>query len=92
MTLRLLMLVGGILFVAMKQKYAPAASWSVQSIGYYMQAVLQGAFIYARAKQSPELATKCLRQLRRCLETLFGKPSNENRNEERSVVRSRSRS
>jgi TetR/AcrR family transcriptional regulator, transcriptional repressor for nem operon len=39
-----------------------------------MQAVLQGAFIFAKAKQSPEVAIECLEHLRRYLETLLGQP------------------
>ncbi|MSO99849.1 MAG: hypothetical protein EXR07_02180 [Acetobacteraceae bacterium] len=33
-----------------KQRYAPDASWSAESLGYFMQSVLQGAFIFAKAK------------------------------------------
>ena len=66
---------------AAKQQYAPDAPWSAQSVGYFMQAVLQGSFIFAKAKQSPEVAIECLAHLRRYLETLFGQPSNDNRKE-----------
>jgi TetR/AcrR family transcriptional repressor of nem operon len=68
---------------AAKQKYAPDAAWSAQSVGYYMQSVLQGAFIFAKAKQNPEVALECLGHLRRYLETLLGQPSNDNRGERR---------
>jgi TetR/AcrR family transcriptional repressor of nem operon len=68
---------------AAKQKYAPDAAWSAQSVGYYMQSVLQGAFIFAKAKQNPEVATECLGHLRRYLETLLGQPNNDNRGERR---------
>jgi TetR/AcrR family transcriptional regulator, transcriptional repressor for nem operon len=68
---------------AAKQKYAPDATWSAQSVGYYMQSVLQGAFIFAKAKQNPEVATECLGHLRRYLETLLGQPNNDNRGERR---------
>ena len=59
---------------AAKRKYAPDAPWSAQSVGYFMQSVLQGAFIFAKAKQSPEIAVECLLHLRRYLEILFGQP------------------
>jgi TetR/AcrR family transcriptional repressor of nem operon len=66
---------------AAKQKYSPDAPWSAQSVGYFMQAVLQGAFIFAKAKQDPEVAIECLAHLRRYLETLLGNPRNEKRKE-----------
>lgn len=69
---------------AAKQKYAPDAAWSAQSVGYFMQAALQGAFIFAKAKQSPEVAIECLGHLRRYLETLLGRPCDDNRKEKRS--------
>jgi TetR/AcrR family transcriptional repressor of nem operon len=56
---------------AAKQLYAPDAPWNAQSVGYFMQAVLQGAFIFAKAKQGPGIALECLQHLRRYLETLF---------------------
>jgi TetR/AcrR family transcriptional regulator, transcriptional repressor for nem operon len=59
---------------AAKQLYAPDAPWSAESVGYFMQAALQGAFIFAKAKQSPELARECLAHLRRYLETILGQP------------------
>ena len=59
---------------AAKQMYAPDAPWSAQSVGYFMQSVLQGAFIFAKARQSREIADECLAHLRRYLETLIGRP------------------
>jgi TetR/AcrR family transcriptional repressor of nem operon len=59
---------------AAKQRYAPDASWSAESVGYFMQATLQGAFIFAKAKQSNALARECLAHLRRYLETILGQP------------------
>ncbi len=52
---------------AAKQRYAPDADWSAESVGYFMQSVLQGAFIFAKAKQSPDVAVESLRHLRRYL-------------------------
>jgi TetR/AcrR family transcriptional repressor of nem operon len=52
-----------------KRRYAPDAPWSAESLGLYTQAVLQGAFILAKAKDSPDVAADCLAHLRRYLET-----------------------
>jgi TetR/AcrR family transcriptional repressor of nem operon len=56
---------------AAKRLYSPDAPWSAESVGYFMQSVLQGAFIFAKAKQGPEVALDSLAHLRRYLETLF---------------------
>jgi TetR/AcrR family transcriptional repressor of nem operon len=68
---------------AAKQLYAPDAPWSAESVGYFMQSVLQGAFIFAKAKQSPEVALQSLEHLRRYLEILFTQPRNINPKEKR---------
>jgi TetR/AcrR family transcriptional regulator, transcriptional repressor for nem operon len=68
---------------AAKQKYAPDATWSAQSVGYFMQSVVQGAFIFAKAKQGPEVAVECLAHLRRYLDFLLGKPRSTNRKEQK---------
>lgn len=57
---------------AAKQRYVPDAPWSAESVGYFMQSVLQGSFIYAKVKQSSEVAKGNLAHLRRYLEVLFG--------------------
>jgi TetR/AcrR family transcriptional repressor of nem operon len=67
---------------AAKQRYAPDADWSAQSLGYFMQSVLQGAFIFAKAKQGPEVALDSLAHLRRYLETLFKRPNHKESKEE----------
>jgi len=54
-----------------KQKYAPEAAWTAESLGLYTQAVIQGAFILAKARHGPEVAAECLGHLRRYLELLF---------------------
>lgn len=66
---------------AAKQRYAPDASWSAESIGYFIQAVLQGSFIFAKAKQDPEVVRECLAHLRRYLGTLFRQPRIHRRKE-----------
>ena len=64
---------------AAKARYAPAATWTAESVGYFMQSVLQGAFIFAKAKQGPGVAVECLAHLRRYLEQLLGRPGNKTR-------------
>jgi len=59
-----------------KQLYAPDAPWSAESVGYFMQAVLQGAFIFAKAKQNPRVTVESLGHLRRYLETILGPQAN----------------
>lgn len=64
-----------------KQLYAPDAVWTVDSVGYFIQSVLQGAFIFAKARQSPVVARESLAHLRRYLTFLFPKPVNKTRKE-----------
>lgn len=45
------------------------APW--ESLALFTQAVIQGAFVLAKAKQSPEVAAESLQHLRRYLETQF---------------------
>jgi TetR/AcrR family transcriptional repressor of nem operon len=60
-----------------KSRYAPDAAWSAEGLGLYTQAVIQGAFILAKAKNGPEIATECLGHLRRYLEMLFNQPKQQ---------------
>ena len=60
---------------AAKRLYAPGAPWSAQSLGVFIQTVLQGAFILAKAKQGPEVARDSLAHLRRYLESQFRAPN-----------------
>ena len=59
---------------AAKKLYASNAPWSAESIGYFIQTVLQGSFIFAKAKQSPEVIRENLEHLRRFLNDLFNQP------------------
>jgi TetR/AcrR family transcriptional regulator, transcriptional repressor for nem operon len=59
---------------AAKRLYAPDAPWSAESVGAFIQTVLQGAFIFAKAKQSPEVVRESLAHLRRYLGLIFNKP------------------
>jgi TetR/AcrR family transcriptional repressor of nem operon len=69
---------------AAKQLYAPDAPWSAASVGYFIQTVLQGAFIFAKAKQGPEVAREGLAHLRLYLGSLFVPSGRSHRQEERS--------
>jgi TetR/AcrR family transcriptional repressor of nem operon len=56
-----------------KARYAPAAPWTPESLALHTQAVLQGAFILAKAGQDPAIARESVRHLKRYLETEFGR-------------------
>lgn len=62
---------------AAKTRYAPEAPWSPGDLALFMQAVIQGAFVLAKAKQGPEVACECLAHLRRYLETQFERTPNQ---------------
>jgi TetR/AcrR family transcriptional regulator, transcriptional repressor for nem operon len=62
---------------AARAKYGSHAQWSASSLASYMQAVIQGAFILAKADKSPAVATDCLDHLRRYLEALFTRPQSK---------------
>jgi TetR/AcrR family transcriptional repressor of nem operon len=66
---------------AAKTLYAPKATWSPESVGYFIQSVLQGSFIFAKAKQNPDVVRESLAHLRRYLEALFIQPTNSKRKE-----------
>ena len=55
-------------------KYGASGGWSANSLALYTQAVLQGAFILAKARGGPGVAVECLAHLRRYLELLFTQP------------------
>ncbi len=55
--------------------HAPDADWSAASLGLFTQAVLQGAFVLAKAKGGPSVADDCLVHLRRYLEMLLDSPA-----------------
>ena len=61
--------------VKAKELYAPDADWSAQSLALYTQAVIQGAFILAKAKQGPDVAADCIDHLKRYIELLFNRDS-----------------
>jgi TetR/AcrR family transcriptional regulator, transcriptional repressor for nem operon len=59
---------------AAKALYAPDANWGPESVGLFTQAVLQGAFILAKAKNGPEVAMQCVDHLKRYLDLIFNQP------------------
>ena len=54
-----------------KAVHAPDAAWNPESVALFTQAVLQGAFVLAKAKQGPEVVAQCLSHLRAYVQTLF---------------------
>src|SRR5208337_2363155 len=54
-----------------KALYAPEADWTPENAALFSQAVLQGAFILAKAKHGPKVAADCLDHLKRYFEGLF---------------------
>ena len=56
---------------AAKARYAPDADWSATSLALHTQAVLQGAFILAKADGGSDIAADSLDHLRRYVALLF---------------------
>jgi TetR/AcrR family transcriptional repressor of nem operon len=59
--------------------YGGDGQWSAESLAIYMQAVIQGAFIFAKARNGPAVAAACLDHLRRYIQTLFAPPQKRKR-------------
>jgi len=55
-------------------KYRISPPWTATSLALYTQAVLQGAFIIAKAKGNAKDAAACVDHLRRYVELLFNRP------------------
>jgi TetR/AcrR family transcriptional regulator, transcriptional repressor for nem operon len=62
---------------AMRQR-SIKADWTAESLALYTQGTIQGAFILAKAQNSPEIAATCIDHLRRYIELLFGQPRMQN--------------
>ena len=56
-----------------KKLYAPKAKWSARSLALHTQAVIQGAFILAKAHGEAEVAAESIEHLRRYIELLFNR-------------------
>lgn len=53
------------------QKYGIKGEWTAGSLALHTQAVIQGAFVLAKAKGGPEIAAQCLDHLKQYLALLF---------------------
>jgi TetR/AcrR family transcriptional repressor of nem operon len=60
---------------AAMRKYDISEDWTAESLALYTQAVLQGAFILAKAKNSSAIAAECIDHLHRYVEMLFNQPT-----------------
>ena len=58
---------------AARRKYVPDAEWSAESLAFHTQAVLQGAFVLAKAKGGPAIAIETMNHLKRYIEMLFSR-------------------
>jgi TetR/AcrR family transcriptional repressor of nem operon len=65
------------IIAAAKELYAPDADWAAESLGLHTQAVIQGAFILAKAKNGPDTAADSIRHLRRYIELLFNRTAKQ---------------
>ncbi|MCL6709953.1 TetR/AcrR family transcriptional regulator [Pseudomonas sp. R2.Fl] len=54
------------------RRHRPDAPFTAESLAYHMQTVIQGAFIFAKAKGGPEIAAESLDHLSRYIALLFG--------------------
>jgi TetR/AcrR family transcriptional repressor of nem operon len=61
----------GKMIAAAKARHAPNASWGAESLALHTQAVIQGAFVLAKAKNDVALAADMILHLRRYIELLF---------------------
>jgi len=66
---------------AARALYAHDADWPVESVGYFIQAVLQGSFIFAKAHQGPDVVRANLEHLRRYLLVLFKRNNHPSKEE-----------
>ncbi len=56
---------------AARKQYAPEADWSAESLARHTQAVLQGAFVLAKAMDNPQIVLDAIAHLRRYVELLL---------------------
>lgn len=57
-----------------KNRHAPAATWTASSLAAYIQGSIQGAFILAKAGGEPGPASACLDHLENYVRLLFTQP------------------
>jgi TetR/AcrR family transcriptional repressor of nem operon len=65
--------------------YGVSAQWTAESLALHTQAVLQGAFILAKAKSGAEVAASSIDHLKRYIELLFRQPRRRTRHEKQST-------
>ena len=58
------------------RKYGATGKWTARSLALHIQAVLQGAFILAKAKGGPAVAAECVDHLRNYIKLLFQQTEN----------------
>jgi TetR/AcrR family transcriptional repressor of nem operon len=64
---------------AAKTRYAARATWSAESVAYFIQTVLQGSFIFAKATGGSTIVRQNLGHLRRYVEMLLPVPQKRTR-------------
>jgi TetR/AcrR family transcriptional repressor of nem operon len=62
---------------AARKKYGVEGAWTSESLALHTQAVLQGAFVLAKCKGGPAVARETAAHLKRYVELLFGRRSQE---------------
>jgi len=53
------------------QRYRLKPDWTAASLALHIQAVIQGAFVLAKARNSPAVAVECIDHVRRYVRSLF---------------------
>lgn len=61
------------IIAAAMRKHGVKSDWTAKSLALHTQAVLQGAFILAKAEGQAEIAADSIEHLRRYIELLFGR-------------------
>lgn len=56
---------------AAKEEFAPRGDWSAESLAFYIQTVLQGGFVLAKAMNDPRMALDAIEHLKRYVGMLF---------------------
>jgi len=57
-----------------RTRYAPASTWTPESVALFTQAALQGAFVLAKAQGGPAVAADAVAHLHRYVESLLPLP------------------
>lgn len=65
---------------AAKKIYSPKAKWTAASLALHTQAVIQGAFILAKAGENPELAIQSIEHLKNYVQLLFNQQNKGDKN------------